>query len=275
MSMSSNIPPDGPDRRSLGAAASMDWLHDLFDPISASLLVVDRDQRIVLTNPLFDDTLEISRDAVMGKPGKEVLRCGLFPRRSPDCSAGRSRCVACEAWEIARLVAGEKEVKKSSICVEIEVQDTVHSMQVELRAAALRMGGERFTMLALEGLDRVRDFELWADERGIHGILGTDPKMFQLFEDDPPRGPGRRANPHPGRERLGQGDGGRRRCTRRVRRKGGPHGAGQLWRAAGRSLRERALRTRQRRLHRRPAPQARDVSSSRAAARSSSTRSAS
>jgi len=90
--------------------------------------------------------------------------------------------VTCEAWEIARLAASENEVKKSSIGVEVEVEDTVHSILVGLRATALRVGGERFTILALEGLDRVRDYELWAGERGIHGILGTDPKMFELFE---------------------------------------------------------------------------------------------
>jgi len=183
MSTSHEVPEAAPLRQILtqGSLDSHEILHALSEPLTSGVVVVDHDQRIRLTNPLFDDLLGIPAGTAVGKLGNEVLSCGEFTRSGPPCSAG-NLCIACKAWEMASHALRKKKEQKSSVGVEVDVESTVHVVEVGLRAAVLRMGDEIFAILILDGLDRLRDYRRWADEGGMHGIIGTDPKMFQLFE---------------------------------------------------------------------------------------------
>jgi len=160
---------------------SNDILGALFEPATCGVLMVDGAQRIRLSNPAFDNMMGISRGMAEGRPGTEVLRCGEFPTGGPGCSS-EGPCIACQAWELAARAAKTKREQKSSVVVEVEVNETVYETQVNLRSGVMRLGGKSVTVLILEGLDRLRDRRRWANDRGMHGIIGTDPKMFELFE---------------------------------------------------------------------------------------------
>ena len=90
----------------------------------------------------------------------------------------------------------------------------------------------------------------------------------------PSRGPDRRDGPHHGRERHRQGAGRARDPRATARARDQPVRGAELRRAARRPARERALRPREGRLHRRGPRPRRASSSRRTAARCSSTRSA-
>jgi transcriptional regulator with PAS, ATPase and Fis domain len=160
---------------------SEDLLEVVSEPTMSGVVVVDNAQRILLTNQRFDDMLEMPGGTAVGRPGAEVLSCTGLSASGRRCSAG-NLCIACRAWKMVGKAFRQKREQRSCVGVEVEARDTVHVVEVGLRAAVLRMGGESCAMLVLEGLDRLNDSRRWADEGGMHGILGADPKMFELFE---------------------------------------------------------------------------------------------
>ena len=183
MSAPPDVPASGPRLHALaeGSFDSQETLRSLLDSTLCSVVVVGRDHRIRSTNARFDDALGIPAGKSTGTLGVDVLHCAVLATTGRRCAAGDS-CIACRASQIARLALSTKREQRSSIHVEVEARGSLHAVNVGLRAAALRIGGESFAILMFEGLDRLCDFRRWADEGGMQGIVGSDPKMFDLFE---------------------------------------------------------------------------------------------
>jgi len=158
-----------------------DILRTLLESTTCGSLLVDRDHRILLSNTVFDDTLGIPRGTAVGSPGAAVLSCPGLSTNRRRCTAA-DPCIACATWNITDRAFHENRELKSSLRVEVETPAVVHVVEVGVRAATLRLEHERFVILIFEGLNRLREFRCWAEEGGMHGILGSEPKMLELFE---------------------------------------------------------------------------------------------
>jgi len=160
---------------------SLDILHTLLESNTCGGLLVDRKHRILQSNAVFDAALGAPKGSVVGRPGAEVLSCPGLSNRRRGCSAG-DLCLACSTWKLVGRALQENREQRTTVGVELETRGALHVVEVGLRVSALGMMDERFAIVIFEGLDRLREFRRWADAGGMHGILGTDPEMFELFE---------------------------------------------------------------------------------------------
>jgi len=158
-----------------------DILHALLESTTCGGLLVDREHRILQSNAVFDAAVGAPRGTAVERPGAEVLSCPGLSNRTRGCAAD-DLCLACSTWELVDRALRKNREQRRTVGVELETRSTVHVVEVEVRVSALGMADERFAIVILGGLDRLREFRRWTDEGGMHGILGTDPKMFELFE---------------------------------------------------------------------------------------------
>jgi len=142
-----------------------DFLQNLFDAIPSLLFVVDRDVRIFHLNSTAASVLG-GRGSVIMKRGGEVLHC-INSYEVPEGCGRAPSCRECVIRNsVGRAFKGE-EIYRETAKITMRENGTVTEAHFMITVNSLDYKGERFVLLVLEDITRLKEYEEELRQRSV------------------------------------------------------------------------------------------------------------
>ena len=161
------------------------FLKTLIDSMPCGVIVIDQNRKIRSVNNVLERVLGVPQKVALGRHGGQILGCIYAHNEyenqhncdtSHDCGDCVARRVALEA------LAGNRR-HKIKAPFQLSVEGKIHDLDLVLSAAPFDFRGERFAVVTIEDLSKLKSLKLPIVETGFRGMIGSDAKMLSLFEE--------------------------------------------------------------------------------------------
>ncbi len=157
------------------------FLENLVAALPCGVVVFDSDRRVVAANPYFERTLGIERGAALGRRGGELLACSASISSLHGC--GDCACASCEARDLVVQALEGRCTGRARVTYEVAINGVAEEVELMIKAAPFEFDGREFAVVLFEDLEKVAAIrQRTTDQTGLHGIVGSHPRMLELFD---------------------------------------------------------------------------------------------
>jgi DNA-binding NtrC family response regulator len=159
------------------------FLEAMFEAVPSSVLVVDGSYRIRMINRHTKETFRGATPEGTHSEIGEILQCPYALGRPGECGY-LDECLVCHIRQpfLAALEKGEVTLRKRCD-VESRVDGRPRRMTLQISAAPLEYKGEPMVIVILEDVTELSGLrELLRSEKSFAGIVGTSPRMLEIFD---------------------------------------------------------------------------------------------
>jgi transcriptional regulator with PAS, ATPase and Fis domain len=163
------------------AGGAHGFLKTLVEAVPYGVAVFDGENRVQAVNANFERILGIEEGEALRRRGPEFMACCrpiTYLNR-----AGGWPCGSCQARSLVVQALIEKRTSRFHTTYQVAADGVVEDMDLVINAAPFEFGGQKFVVVFLEDIGKVLAVRhRTADGPGTHGIVGTNPRMLELFD---------------------------------------------------------------------------------------------
>ena len=162
---------------------SPEFLGTLFNAIPCGVVVVDENRCIRAANRIFEHAVGLEQGGAIGSCEGVALGC-LNAMQGHDHAlpvVGDS-CQTCGARNLAIKALKMGGVQRGRSNFELNVEGRVEDLTLTLNAAPFECDGERYAIVVVEDISRLRGLRRPVEDATTLGMVGTDPLMEELFD---------------------------------------------------------------------------------------------
>jgi len=153
----------------------------LVNSLPCGLVVVDRNGRVLAVNNISERVLMISKQTVIGKGTGNVLGCLHVSDHPKGCGFAEC-CHYCEVQKLAVKALDTNQNQKVSTHFQLVIDGQVRDLTLFLSAFPFTFDDESFSILMIENLSTISSFAPKDAREGFWGLVGSSPKMLELFD---------------------------------------------------------------------------------------------
>ena len=162
---------------------SPEFLATLFDAIPCGVIVVDEQRRIRAANRIFESAVGLEPGGAIGSCEGKVIGC-LAAAEDHDHSLPivDQVCQTCDARHLAMQALKVNHVERGRAHFQINVDGRIEDITLTLNAAPFDCEGDRFAIVIIEDVSRLRKLRRPAKNATTLGMVGSDLQMKELFD---------------------------------------------------------------------------------------------
>jgi len=153
----------------------------LVNSLPCGLVVVDRNGHVRAVNNISERVLMINQQTVIGKGTGNVLGCLHVSDHPKGCGFAEC-CHYCEVQKLAVKALDTNQNQKVSTHFELVIDGQVRDLTLFLSAFPFTFDDESFSILMIENLSTISAFAPRQAREGFWGLVGSSPKMLELFD---------------------------------------------------------------------------------------------
>ncbi len=153
----------------------------LVNSLPCGLVVVDRKGRVRAVNNISERVLMISKQTVIGKGTGNVLGCLHVSDHPKGCGFAEC-CHYCEVQKLTIKALDTNQNQKASAHFQLIIDGQVRDLTLFLSAFPFIFDDESFSILMIENLSTISAFAPKEAREGFWGLVGSSPKMLELFD---------------------------------------------------------------------------------------------
>jgi transcriptional regulator with PAS, ATPase and Fis domain len=153
----------------------------LVNSLPCGLVVVDRKGRVRAVNNISERVLMISKQTVIGKGTGNVLGCLHVSDHPKGCGFAEC-CHYCEVQKLTVKALDTNQNQKASAHFQLIINGQVRDLTLFLSAFPFIFDDESFSILMIENLSTISAFAPKEAREGFWGLVGSSPKMLELFD---------------------------------------------------------------------------------------------
>ncbi len=157
------------------------FARSLIESIPCGILVLDGEGRIQAANNIIEHVLGVTEQAIVGKGSGDVFGCLHAFEDSKGCCHSEF-CKDCRLRNLAITAVSTNKKQKARTPLELLIHGRVKDLTLLLSSVPFTFNNQRFAILIIEDITRLRHLSPPDAEIGFRGIVGRDPKMQELFE---------------------------------------------------------------------------------------------
>jgi len=158
------------------------FLDSLFRAIPCGVLVVDTERRVQAVNDVLERTFGTEAARMTDKRGGEALGC-IHAREDPRGCGYAGACTQCQVRAAAERALAGRSVRRTRAYLEVHVNGRRRDVVLLVSAAPLEFQGRHYALVMLEDITELHTLRRrLRTEQQLHGIVGRDAKMLELFD---------------------------------------------------------------------------------------------
>ena len=162
---------------------SPQFLETLFHAIPCGIIVVDSERRIRAANRIFEHAVGLEQGQAIGSCEGSAIGClNAVKDHNHGLPVMNEACQTCEARHIALKALKMGSAQRGRAHFEINVAGRVEDVTLTLNAAPFESGGDRYAIVIVEDISRLRGLQRPMEDATTLGMVGSDPQMEELFD---------------------------------------------------------------------------------------------
>jgi len=163
---------------------SPEFLATLFDAVPCGVIVVDENRCIRAANRIFESAVGLERGEAIGSCEGFAIGCVNADNEGHrhEIPVIGEACQTCEARHLAVKALKMDVVQRGRARFQINVRGRVEDLTLTLNAAPFECDGERFAIVIVEDVSRLRGLRRPIEGATTLGMVGSDPKMEELYD---------------------------------------------------------------------------------------------
>ncbi len=162
---------------------SPEFLVTLFDAVPCGVIVVDEERRIRAANRIFERAVGLERGQALGSCEGAAIGClNAGQNHSHGIPVVSEACQTCGARQLAAKALKMCALQRGRANFQINVDGRVEDLTLTLNAAPFECEGGKFAIVIVEDISRLQGLKMPVGDNTTLGMVGSDPKMMELFE---------------------------------------------------------------------------------------------
>ena len=150
------------------------------DCLPCGIVILDHQARVVSINKALENIIGTSQE-MKGNGAGQSMRCVWTLNDKKGCGHVAA-CHGCKMRRVVLSAVNGKRVTNESTPLEVLVDGCMRSVPLKISAIPFTMNNKRFVVMVIMDITPLVPSQPPPKNVSFHGIIGTDPKMVQLFK---------------------------------------------------------------------------------------------